>query len=92
MYRTILSLTSVLDGGGWSASRPGRFTPRKDPVPIEQEAGWFPRPVWTAEKHLAPIGIRSPDRPARRKSQYPLSYVDPPPDSLPVLHLIHCYI
>jgi hypothetical protein len=27
-------LTSVLDGGGWSAPRLGRFTPGKDPVPI----------------------------------------------------------
>jgi len=29
--------------GGWSASRPGRFTRWKDPVPIVQEAGWAPR-------------------------------------------------
>jgi hypothetical protein len=29
-----LSLTSELDGGGWSNPRPGRFTPGKDPVPI----------------------------------------------------------
>jgi len=29
-----LSLTSVLDGGGWSTPRPGRSTPGKDPVPI----------------------------------------------------------
>jgi len=26
-------------GGEWSTPRPGRFTPRKDPVPIVQEAG-----------------------------------------------------
>jgi hypothetical protein len=31
-------LTSALGGGGWSAPRPGRFTPGKDPVPIVQEA------------------------------------------------------
>jgi hypothetical protein len=31
-------LGSVLEGGGWSAPRPGRFTPGKDPVPILQEA------------------------------------------------------
>jgi hypothetical protein len=36
--------------GGWSAQRPGRFTPRKDPVPIVQEAGWAAGPVWTARK------------------------------------------
>ena len=29
-----VSLTSSLDGGEWSAPRPGRFTPRKVPVPI----------------------------------------------------------
>jgi hypothetical protein len=36
-------LTSALDGGEWSASRPGRFTP----VPIGQEVGWAPEPVGT---------------------------------------------
>ena len=30
----------------------------KDPVPIVQEAGWAPGPVWRAE-NLAPTGIRS---------------------------------
>jgi hypothetical protein len=40
---------STLDGGEWSASRPGRaFTPGEgSPVPIGQEAGWAPEPVWT---------------------------------------------
>jgi hypothetical protein len=33
-YSSTLSLTSALDGGGWSKPRPGRFPPRKDPVPI----------------------------------------------------------
>ena len=33
-YSCTLSLTSALDGCGWSTSRPGHFTPRKDPVPI----------------------------------------------------------
>jgi hypothetical protein len=41
--------TSTLDGGEWSASRPGRaLAPGKGPlVPTEQEAGWTPEPVWT---------------------------------------------
>ena len=39
--------------GGWSTSRPGRFTPGKDPVPIVQEAGWVTRPVWTGAENLA---------------------------------------
>jgi hypothetical protein len=29
MYNSTHSLTSALDGGEWSASRPGRFTPRE---------------------------------------------------------------
>jgi hypothetical protein len=33
------------------------FTPGKDPVPIVQEAGWAPGPVWTGAENLAPIGI-----------------------------------
>jgi hypothetical protein len=34
-YNSTHSLTSALGGGEWSASRPGRFTPRKEPlVPI----------------------------------------------------------
>jgi hypothetical protein len=32
-------LTSAVEGSGWSAPRPGRFTPWKDPVPTVQEAG-----------------------------------------------------
>jgi hypothetical protein len=47
-------LTTALEGGGWSAPRPGRSTPGKDPVPIVQEAGWAPGPVWTFAKNLAP--------------------------------------
>jgi hypothetical protein len=43
------SRTSALDGGEWSASRPGRALPlgKGPPVPIVQEAGWTPEPVWT---------------------------------------------
>ena len=41
---------------GWVVSVTPRplFTPGKDPVPIVQEAGWAPRPVWTVAKNLAP--------------------------------------
>jgi hypothetical protein len=49
------------------------FTPREDPVPIVQEAGWAPGPVWTGRKSR-PTGIRSLDRPARSQSLYRLSY------------------
>ena len=30
------------------------FTPGKDPVPMVQEAGWAPGPVWTAENLASP--------------------------------------
>ena len=47
----------------WSASRPDRFTPGKDPVPIVQKAEWASRPVSTGAENLAPTGIRSPVHP-----------------------------
>ena len=40
--------------GGWSAPRPGRFTPGKDTLPIVQEAAWATEPVWTGAENLAP--------------------------------------
>jgi hypothetical protein len=59
---------------GWRISVKPRslFTPGKDPVPIVQEAGWAPGPVWTGAENLASAGIRSPDRPARCQSLYRL--------------------
>ena len=33
------------------------FTSRKDPVPILQEAGWAPGPIWTAENLVPPTGL-----------------------------------
>ena len=77
MYSSTLPSTSALDVGGWSAPRPGRFTPGKDPVPIVEEAGWAQGSVWTGAENLGPTGIRSPDRPARSESLYRLSYTDP---------------
>ena len=77
MYSSTLPSTSALDGGGWSTPSPGRFTPGKDPVPIVQETGWAPGPVWTGAENLAPTGIRSPYRPARSESLYRLSYPGP---------------
>ena len=69
-----LSLTSALDGGGLSTPRPGRFTHGKDPVPIVQEAGWAPGPVWTGAEILAPTGNPSPDLPTRSQSLYQPRY------------------
>jgi len=39
-----------------SEPRPGRFNPGKDPLPIVQEAGWGPRPIWTGAENLARSG------------------------------------
>jgi hypothetical protein len=33
------------------------FTPGKDPVPVVQEAGWAPEPVWIGAENLAPPGF-----------------------------------
>ena len=58
------SKSSALEGGEWSASRPGRSLPQgKDPVPIVQEAGRAPETVWTGSENLASTGIRSSDIP-----------------------------
>jgi hypothetical protein len=55
--------TSALDGGEWSASRPGRaFTPGVR-TPGTHCTGWAPEPVWTQrieEKSFAPAGDRTP--------------------------------
>jgi len=58
-------LTSALDIGEWSYSRPGCFTPGKRPPPVllGYETGWDTEPVWTGwrrEKNPAPPGNRYP--------------------------------
>ena len=58
---------------GWPAPFSGRSTPEKDRVPIVQEVGWAPGPIWTGAENLSPTGIRSPDRPGRSESQYRLN-------------------
>jgi hypothetical protein len=66
--------TSALEGVRVSVTPRPVSTPGKDPVPIVQEAGWAPGPVWKGEENLAPTGIRSPDRPVRSQSLYRMSY------------------
>ena len=57
-------MTTALEGGEWSAARPGLLYRREEPVPIVQEAGWALGPVWKGGKSR-PTEIRSPDLPAR---------------------------
>ena len=64
-------------GVGGQRHAPAALPPGKTPVPIVQEAGWAPRPVWRGAENLAPTGIRSPNRPARSESLYRLSYPGP---------------
>ena len=52
-----------------STPRP-HFTPGKAPVPILQEAGWAPGPVWTAGKSR-PHRDSIPDCPARSSVAIP---------------------
>ena len=61
---------------GWGVSVTPRtlFTAGKDPLPIVQEAGWAPGPVWRGAENIVPTGIRSPDRPVLSQSLYQLSY------------------
>jgi len=60
---------------GWVVSSTPRpqFTPGKTPVPISQEAGWAPRPVWTGSKSH-PHRDSIPDRPARDLKNSPSPY------------------
>jgi len=76
-YSSTVSLTSVLGGCGWSAPRPDRFTPGKDPVLMVLEGGWAPGPAWADAENLAFTGIRSPDRPALNESLYRLGCPGP---------------
>ena len=54
-YSSILSLTSAPGGVGGQRHAPCALPPGKDPVPIVQEAGWAPGPVWTDAEN--PTGI-----------------------------------
>jgi hypothetical protein len=63
--------------------------PGRDPVPIEQESGWAPGPVWMCTRNLAPTGIRSPERPARSQSPYRLSH---PAHSVGVITLQNFFV
>jgi hypothetical protein len=64
-YSSYSFLSLALEGGEWSASRPGRALPpgKEPPVPTVQEAGWAPEPVWTQrleERSRASVGDRTP--------------------------------
>ena len=65
-----------------SSTPRSHFTPGKEPVPILQEAGWAPGPVWMGGKSR-PHRDSIPHRPARSQLLYRLSYR---------AHIINVYI
>jgi len=72
-------MTAILEGGEWSAACPRRtLPPGKIPVPILQEAGWAPGPVWTGG-NSRPHRDLIPDRPARGSVAIPTELPDPRP-------------
>jgi hypothetical protein len=76
-YSLTLSLTLVLDEGGWSMPCPGHFTPGKEPS-IHCTGGWVtPGLVWTGAQNLTPTRIQSPECVARSKILYWLCYPAP---------------
>jgi hypothetical protein len=40
--------------GGWLTPRAAALPQERDPVPVVQEAGWTPGPVWTGAENLVP--------------------------------------
>jgi hypothetical protein len=56
----------VVDRRHAPAALPPPPPPERNSVPIVQEAGWAPGPVWTGAGNITLTGIRSSDRFARR--------------------------
>ena len=51
-YSSTLYLTSALDGGGaFNATPRPLYSREREPVPIVQEVGWAPEPVWTGAEN-----------------------------------------
>jgi hypothetical protein len=85
--------TSALDGGEWSASCPGRALPRGEgpSVPIVQEAGWAPEPVWIQrleEKSFRLCRESNLDRPLYQLISTVLENFDGITDCLRGVHLL----
>lgn len=68
----------MLDGGEWSKSHPhDALLLERTLVPVKQPDVWASEPAWTVlekRKLLSPVGILTPDCPARSKYQYRLRH------------------
>jgi len=62
--------------GGVQPHAPAASTPGKEPVPIVQEAGWTPEPLWTDGKSR-PHRHSIPERPARSSAAIPTEQPGP---------------
>ena len=74
-------LTSALDEGKWSASRPGCFIllppQERTHAQITQKGGWAPKPecmFWERQKSLTPAVTRTPYPSARSEPLYRLTH------------------
>ena len=70
------SMTAALEGVSGQQHAQAAFTPGKDPVPILQEAGWAPGPVWMGGKSR-PHRDSILDRPARSSIALPAELQGP---------------
>ena len=78
IYTCVRSLTSVLELGGCSAPRPGRFTPRKEiRYPLYRRLGGPQCRSGRVWKISPPPGFEPQNCPARCQSLYRLSYHGP---------------
>jgi hypothetical protein len=73
-----LSLPSSLYGVGGHRHAPAALPPGKTQYPLHRRLGGPQGRSRKVLKISPPIGIRSPDRPARSESLYRLSYPGPP--------------
>jgi len=76
-YSSTLSLTSALDMVGGQRHAPAALPPEKTRYPTYRRLGGPRGRSGRVRKISSPTGIRSPDRPARIKSLYRLSYPVP---------------
>ena len=71
-------MTAALEGGEWSAARPGRtLPPGKTRYPFYRRLGG-PQGRSERAENFFPTGIRSPDRPARSSVAIPTELPGPP--------------
>jgi hypothetical protein len=70
-----LPVGNVGTRSGWGVNATPRplHSRERNPVPIVQEAGWAPGPVWkdAEKKSSAPIGVWTPNRQARSEPLLP---------------------